>query len=62
MDNRKLLIQIQGKKKLPQIVKSEPSIEDFILTIDMQPATVKSWFKSHRKAGAYRTFLSFKQH
>lgn len=44
MDNRKLLIQIQGKKKLPQIVKSEPSIEDFILTIDMQPATVKSWF------------------
>ena len=44
LDNRKLLIQIKNKKKQTKPIKIESSIEDFMLSINTNAATVKDWF------------------
>ena len=44
LDNRKLLIQIKNKKKQTRPIKIESSIEDFMLSINTNAATVKDWF------------------
>lgn len=44
LDNRKLLIQIKKKKKQARPIKIESSIEDFMLSINTNAATVKDWF------------------
>lgn len=54
--NRKLLIQIKGKKSPPE-PKQETPIEDFILSIDTQPATVEQWFNLIKQQG--RIILSY---
>lgn len=54
--NRKLLIQIKGKKNPPEL-KHETPIEDFILSIDTQPATVEQWFNLIKQQG--RIVLSY---